>query len=97
MNNPTKTSFYTSLGFVSVLCWSATVVLSRTVTTALGKYTAGAVIYLIGGVVACIIVAFLPKGFPRLFYLLSKILCNMRFAIRVLYGIAVCCNWYGYH
>lgn len=72
MNNPAKTSFYTSLGFVSVICWSATVILSRTVTTALGKYTAGATIYLVGGIIACTMVAFLPKGFRRMFVLPLK-------------------------
>jgi drug/metabolite transporter (DMT)-like permease len=81
MNNPTKTSFYTSLGLVSVLCWSATVILSRAVTTALGKYTAGATIYLIAGVVACLIVVFRPKGFQRLFSLPIKyyVICGSLF------------------
>lgn len=92
MNSSPRSSLYTSLGFISILCWSATVILSRSVTSALGTYTAGAIIYLIGGLIACIVLLFMPNGIQKLFSLPLKyfVVCGLLFtSYTVLLYIAI--------
>lgn len=86
INTRPKNAVSTSLGLLSIIIWSASVVLSRLTSTELGKFTSGATIYLIGGALACLIVALRPHGFRKMFLLPKKYLfiCGPLFIIYII-------------
>jgi len=49
------TGFNTALGFVSIVLWSSTVALARSLSEQLGLLTAGALVYGLAGVLGCIV------------------------------------------
>lgn len=88
----TNISLHTSLGLISLLIWSASVVLSRATSEELGKYTAGATIYLIGGVLACLLTARKPQGLKKMVSLPKKylLICGCLFVMYiVLFYVAI--------
>lgn len=87
-----KYTLNTTLGLISLLIWSASVVLSRATSEELGKFTAGATIYLIGGVLACLLAARKPQGIRKMISLPKKYLlvCGFLFVMYiVLFYVAI--------
>lgn len=90
--NHSSKSICTSLGFLSIIIWSASVILSRFISTELGKFTSGSMIYLVGGILACLLSLRQPHGFRKMFGLPKKYLfiCGPLFVLYiVLFYIAV--------
>ncbi len=79
---------YTVMGFVAILLWSTTVALARSISEQIGPITAGASVYLTGGIFSIVFYVFKADGFRTLknvsyIYLFS---CGSLF---VIYGAAL--------
>jgi drug/metabolite transporter (DMT)-like permease len=86
-NAKSRSIFYTSLGLLSLIIWSTSVVVSRSVSASLGMYTAGSMIYLLGGLTACLITFLQPNGFRGMFLLSKKylIICGLLFIFYIVF------------
>ena len=59
----------TVLGVFAILLWSSTIAFSRSLSEALGPLTAGAAIFMLSGVLACIRLAIVSRGLQRVRHL----------------------------
>jgi len=67
--NGRSQSHGTVLGVFAILLWSSTIAFSRSLSEALGPLTAGAAIFMLGGVLACIRLAIVSRGLQRVRHL----------------------------